>query len=262
MTIFRTTPIAWSVAGDGPPILLAHGWAAARSDWQAQIPALVQAGYRIYALDHLGHGESAKPGNAAAYTLTHVYAAFCAWVDSLNLTAPFALIGHSMGGYISLWYAAEHPGRVRALGLIDPLYTRAQFTPSLKLIFSQPHLLAAAVRLAPARSIAALYRFTPHRLLPLSTRLEIARSYKHASPLIAHILHRFPSLEDRLPQVKAPTLLLYGEQDLSLAPASFPNLAHQLPNLVSQHRFSHTGHTPHVDCPQEVNDLLIGFLSG
>jgi 3-oxoadipate enol-lactonase len=248
------------VEGDGPAVILAHGWAASHRDWEAQIPALVNAGYRVYAVDHLGHGESEKPPAAEAYTLENVYHAFCAWVDRILPAEPFALIGHSMGGYISILYASEHANRVRALGLIDPLYASEQMTFSLKLFFSQPNLLASAVRAAPARGIAALYRFTPHRQLPLTTRLKIARAYKHASPLIAYLLHTFPSLENRLHQVTAPTMLIYGEKDTSLKPALFPQLARQLPNLVTLHSFANTSHTPHVDEPEAVNHDLLAFL--
>jgi pimeloyl-ACP methyl ester carboxylesterase len=248
------------VEGNGPTVILAHGWAASHTDWQGQIPALVNAGYRVYALDHLGHGASEKPATANAYTLANVYAAFCAWVNSLQLTQPFALVGHSMGGYISLQYAAEYPEQVRSLALVDPLYTRAQMSILLSVLFSQPRLLSQGVRIIPVQVIAALYRLLPQHRMRQDICSEIAQNYKKASPLIAYILYQVPSLQGHLHRVTAPSLLMYGEQDLSLKPAAFPSLASQLPNLVAQRGFARIGHTPHINCPEEVNDELLAFL--
>ena len=81
---------------------------------------MAKPGSTVYALDLPGHGDSSKPPQRAAYTSDAVYRAFSAWLESLDLAQPPVLVGHSLGGYLSLRYACDHPDWVSRLALIDP----------------------------------------------------------------------------------------------------------------------------------------------
>ena len=63
------------------------------------------------------------------YTFDAVFDHFSAWIDSLEITEPMILIGHSLGGALSLQYALRYPERVRALVLVNPFYDIHQFPP-------------------------------------------------------------------------------------------------------------------------------------
>ena len=58
----------------------------------------LRSGYAGYALDLLGHGESYKPADYSEYTFDAVFDHFSAWIDSLQITEPMILVGHSLGG--------------------------------------------------------------------------------------------------------------------------------------------------------------------
>src|SRR5512140_3803481 len=88
--------------GQGAPVILAHGLAASLHDWDDLLPVLAASGYAGYALDLLGHGESYKPVNRSAYTVKTVFDHFSDWIDSLQVKEPMTLIGHSLGGGLSL----------------------------------------------------------------------------------------------------------------------------------------------------------------
>lgn len=88
----------YEVAGQGQPVVLVHGMAASRRDWDFLVPELVQAGYRTYRLDLLGHGASSKPRDARRYTIEDLYAHLDAWLAHQDINEPAVFIGHSMGG--------------------------------------------------------------------------------------------------------------------------------------------------------------------
>lgn len=101
---------------DLPTVVLVHGNGGHAHWWDPVVPSL-WSGWRIVAPDLRGHGESDWPAEPA-YRLDALGDDLTAVVDAL---APgrFALVGHSMGGRIVLWWAAQAPARVRGLGLLD-----------------------------------------------------------------------------------------------------------------------------------------------
>jgi pimeloyl-ACP methyl ester carboxylesterase len=101
---------------DAPPVLLVHGNGGHAHWWDALVPYFIP-GYRLIAPDLRGHGESDWPA-APAYAIGDTCADLLAIVDHLGLP-PTAVIAHSMGARAAAWFAAQHPGRVRRLAMLD-----------------------------------------------------------------------------------------------------------------------------------------------
>lgn len=103
-------------AGDGPPIVLAHGF---YDDGRCWIPLAedLRADYEVVAYDARGHGRSDAP--ETGYSLDDRVADLVGLVDGLDLANPI-LLGHSMGGATAAWTAANHPDLPRGLVLEDP----------------------------------------------------------------------------------------------------------------------------------------------
>ncbi len=101
--------------GDGPPVMLLHGWlATADLNWAGAYGALVDAGYRVLALDHRGHGRGLR--SAAPFRLVDC-AADAAGVLRVLETGPVLAVGYSMGGAIGSLLARDHADVVRGLVL-------------------------------------------------------------------------------------------------------------------------------------------------
>jgi pimeloyl-ACP methyl ester carboxylesterase len=114
----------YTVEGNGPPVLLLHGYACDSHDWSFQIPFLVSLGLRVIALDQRGHGRSSAPPGNESYELKEFIADAVGLLKQLQ-TGPVILIAHSMGGVIASILTVEHPDVVKALVVAHPIYSGA-----------------------------------------------------------------------------------------------------------------------------------------
>jgi pimeloyl-ACP methyl ester carboxylesterase len=248
--------------GDGPPVILIHGMAASLYDWVNLIPELEKGGYRAYALDLLGHGDSAKPEDPEQYRIEALSTHLAEWIEGLGLDTPPILAGHSLGGYLSLVYAWRHPDKVRGLVLIDPLYSATQLSPFMRLVRRRPALGIKTWQVIPDWIIDAVMGWDPATAAHFTheSRQQIVDDYKRAAPQILYITQSIPDLTPILPEVMVPALILWGERDRTLKPASFPRMAQAMPHATS-YTIQGCGHQPHIGKPTTVNRLVIGFLN-
>ncbi len=123
--------IAYESVGEGPPILLIHGFASDRvQNWRAPgwYDTLTGAGLRVVAMDCRGHGESDKPTDPAMYGHDVMARDAVAVMDAAGLTAP-VVMGYSMGGYLGTQLLMRHGARVSRLvigGVGETYFTTAQ----------------------------------------------------------------------------------------------------------------------------------------
>jgi pimeloyl-ACP methyl ester carboxylesterase len=121
-----------ALAGQGPLIILIHGFPESWHSWRHQIPALADAGYRAAAPDVRGYGSSDKPLAIEAYSIKNL----CADIDGLiaALGAERAIVvGHDWGAVIAYGTALFHPERVRAVAGLSVPYLGRGPMPSVEL---------------------------------------------------------------------------------------------------------------------------------
>lgn len=255
--------------GTGSPVILTHGLAASLHDWDDLLPELSASGYAGYALDLLGHGESEKPVKRSDYTVEKVYEHFEKWIDMLEIHEPMTIVGHSLGGALTLMYALRHPERVQAVVLVNPFYDVKQLSPVIQSALLRQVLTAGFIDLTPYwlfRFFVDVTSFNFHvdqrevHNLPEHIRYQTALDYKRASSGIYNIVHTIPDLTLDLPRLQQPTLLLWGGRDQTLNPASFPQLAKTLPNVTRSHVMPICGHVPHQCHSETFNPYVMEFL--
>jgi len=258
--------------GHGTPVIMIHGIAASLHDWDDLIPALTQNGYAAYALDLLGHGKSPKL-DSHAYQMEWVFEHFMNWMRSLHLTEPAIIIGHSLGGHIALEYARRVSAWTRGLILVDPLYSRSQLPLLLQRSYSSRNLRGVVAGRTPIwlfRAFIDLASVAMRRgrrapgdntLHSLSERIraQTALDYTRTAPGVYNIPNVISDMTEFLPHITIPTLVVWGDRDQTLAPASFSKLVNAMPHAIGNS--IHAGHVPHQSQAKEFNQKVLEFLS-
>jgi pimeloyl-ACP methyl ester carboxylesterase len=187
--------------GDGPVVILLHGFLASKGYWKKVQPHLTSAGYHVIALDLLGFGSAPKPKKSRYSYEEHIYHIQSA-LSYFTIDHPVILIGHSMGSLLAARYSVMFPEKVRHLVLINPpVYTsRAEVRKTL-------------------RNSGIVYRF----LLDSRYRHVLWVILKRIGPFSDHTKYsREGSLKNviedtslfaDLDSVKTPTLMIVGKKD-------------------------------------------------
>jgi pimeloyl-ACP methyl ester carboxylesterase len=247
--------------GAGTPVILIHGLAASLHDWDDLIPDLTQHGYAAYAPDLLGHGDSPKL-DSRAYEMDWIFEHFSSWMRSLRLTEPAILIGHSLGGHIALEYARRVSAWTRGLVLVNPFYSPSQLPHFIRKTYSHPSLSGTLVGKAPAWLFRLIVDMTSvamgHSVGAQRIRAQTALDYQRTAPGVYHIPNAITDMTDSLREVNAPVLVVWGDQDKTLAPSSFTRLVDTLPKARGE--VIRAGHVPHQSHAPEFNQVVLKFL--
>ncbi len=257
------TRLRYIDVGRGLPVFLLHGLGASMYAWHKNIASIASAGFRVIAFDNRGFGFSDQPTTGydnAAYTRLAV-----ALLDSLRL-ADAVLVGHSMGGAIAAQVAIEHPQRVRGLVLISSAGLGA-WEPLLFRVIRWPMVGPLAAGLRGRGVTARLLRSTyadPRKV----TEGDVDQYYAPVTRegygrALRGVLRQFRTdalKQSRLDLIACPTLVLWGEHDrwipLSLGRALAAGIPRSAFLIVS-----HAGHSVQEEAPDEVNRLVIKFLT-
>ncbi|MEW6718799.1 MAG: alpha/beta hydrolase [Chloroflexota bacterium] len=247
--------------GQGTPIVFIHGMASSLRDWEHLTSLFNSQNYHTFALDLIGHGDSPKPDEQEAYHIEAIFSQFSTWLKNRKLEPSPVLVGHSLGGCLCLKYAYENPDTVLALILVNPFYSPNQLSPWIHIANKNPSLSAKAIQITPEWMIFALLGWEsieasnfPHKI-----RYQIAQDYKRASPHIISIPNTIDDLTPLLPNIHTPTLVIWGENDLSLNTSSFPKMVKLLPHAAGR-CMSDCGHQPHRAKPKEFTRHVLEFL--
>jgi pimeloyl-ACP methyl ester carboxylesterase len=216
-----------------PAILLLHGQPGGARDWNrviAELPDQVNA----IAVDRPGWDGQSRPQDLAGNAR-----AALAFLDAREIERA-TIVGHSLGGAVAAWLAAEAPDRVSALVLAAPAANRASlewFDRWLTFPVAGPLTTAAsltglglALSLAPVRGWLARETQLDAAYLRAAGRSLLTGWARHAFTVEQQTLvHDVPRLEDRLSAIRAPTWVVTGSAD-RVVPASAPRaLARQIP---------------------------------
>jgi pimeloyl-ACP methyl ester carboxylesterase len=262
--------LAYLDEGQGPPLILIHGFGGSMWQWEHQQEALAKH-YRVITPDMLGSGLSDKP--RIDYSPTFLLNAFTELMDNLDIRQA-TFIGNSMGAAVAIGMALTHPERVSTLVLISGFpakVTESIASPSYKrFINSRPPIWLARVGMWLAGRWATTRILTEIIHDPTDiTPIVIERSYQNRKasgflqPLYSQIEH-IPEWEERfaprLGDIPHPTLIIWGGKDKVFP----PSVGQTMHKTISQSTFlevPNSGHIPQWESPQIVNPAILQFLN-
>jgi pyruvate dehydrogenase E2 component (dihydrolipoamide acetyltransferase) len=231
------------LGGEGPPVLLVHGFGADRYGWAANAHALMST-RTVWAADLPGHGSAGNDvGDGSPATLA------AALADSVaDLADALPVIGHSMGGAVALHLARLLPDRVRTLVLIAPATVGPPGAPGF--IDRFPAMASAE----EAAEVLALLTDRPAVVAPMIphvlTSLDVPGRRAALSAIAKSLVAAAPSPRPE----DARVTLIWGEADRVLPCPDGPLLGED-PHVVPG-----TGHLPHVEKAGAVNRLIRAAL--
>jgi pimeloyl-ACP methyl ester carboxylesterase len=253
--------LSFDDVGQGPPVVLLHAFPLSRLMWRPQVDALRDS-YRVITPDLRGFGGSlAFSGPPSVDQMADDVAAL---LDELKVQGPVALGGLSMGGYVALAFARRHAPRLRALVLAD---TRAEADDEAARA-NRDRLMAFAAD-NPAGAVAEQML---EKLLGSQTRqqhpevIEQVRSLA-AAQAPAGVVQALQAMRDRpdagpsLADIRVPTLVLVGGDDVLTPPALAESLVARIPGARLE-VIDGAGHLSNLERPLRFNAALRGFLDG
>jgi 2-succinyl-6-hydroxy-2,4-cyclohexadiene-1-carboxylate synthase len=257
--------IETSGRGDGPALLLLHGFTRDSRAWQPVLPCF--DAYRTVRVDLIGHGKSDSPADPARYTMAHAVDDLTALLHHLDIERT-ALVGYSLGGRVALHFALEAPQLLWALvlesaspGIDDPMERDARFASDVQLAASiEREGIAAFVDRWQAQPL-----FASQSSLPAAVLEEQRRQRLENSPLgLANSLRGMGAgaqhcLLPRLGEIDVPTFFLAGALDrryAALAPVMAAHVAR-----AEHYVIDGAGHTTHLEQPDAYGALVTDFLA-
>jgi len=245
---------------DAPVMLMLHGFSGSKENW-LRLAQQFGTQYRVIAPDLLAHGEN-KRDLAGSYHITDQVNYVHSLMDVLKVPS-FHLVGNSMGGAISSLYAARHPEQVLSVTLISPAgvhdipskmdelleqganplipSTEEDFYQVLDFVMSEQPFIPAAIAKAEA---------------------EIAVSRKEINQKIfADIRSDLTTgLDQEFANIKAPTLIIWGDQDNAINVKNIDRYAELVAN-ADKAVIEGIGHVAMIEVPDYTAELMRSFLN-
>ncbi|HYA65380.1 MAG TPA: alpha/beta fold hydrolase [Burkholderiaceae bacterium] len=252
------------VEGQGPDVLLVHGFPDDHRVWRKQIPALVAAGFRVIAPDNRGCGQTDMAAGVLAYRMKHLIADLVGILDALGVEK-VRLVGHDWGAVIAWQLCMLHPERVdryMALSVGHPTaYARAPLEQKLKGYYIWLLQFRGVIEWALRAGNWRLFRAVAHYPFECQNwignlsrpgRLTAAINYYRAN--LQLILPR------ALPKPSMPILGVWSSGDRFLAEAQMRSSAQWVTGSWRYERLDGPSHWLQLDAPEMINTLMLGYL--
>jgi pimeloyl-ACP methyl ester carboxylesterase len=249
--------------GKGETILFVHGFGAEKDRWGTFLPAFSKS-YRLIVPDLPGFGENSRVATAK-FDIPSQVMRLSKFIEAIGLDK-FHVVGTSMGGYISAYYASEHPEKVMSLCLLDAagvdsripsdlwrqhqkdgkipfLYrTTGEFNDLMRLLFYRPPWLPG--------------RFKDYLVQ------QGGRDYDFREKIFREMVEGGMSLlESRLPKIQARTLIIWGANDRIVHVSSVEKFQEGLRNYHTV-ILEQCGHIPYFEKAKETRRAYRRFLAG
>jgi pimeloyl-ACP methyl ester carboxylesterase len=259
--------------GEGSPVILIHGISNSIEDWLLNFKS-ISGQHRVFALDLIGHGRTDKP-LSASYEITDLARFLKDFMDALDIKSAH-LVGHSLGGAISLKVALDYPSYCNKLVLVDSGGLAQECSIVLRLlsvpglgeflgsIFMQGDL---EKRMSMLRKSWPDPETVPDEMIQLKYAAtlwqDISKTFLKTLRAIVNIrgVKRsvFIPIVQGLPSLVNPMLVVWGKQD-DILPVSQAQIVKDKAPHARVELFENCKHDPMVVDPQRFNQLILEFL--
>jgi pimeloyl-ACP methyl ester carboxylesterase len=255
--------LAFDSEGDGPLVVLLHGFPESRITWRRVMPVLAAAGFRVVAPDLRGYGDSPAPRGADAYRLPLL-------VDDVAelITEPCVVVGHDWGALVAWFLAMTKPELVRRLVIANvphpALFVREvrrnrkqMLLASYQVFFQLPVLPELFMRLFGRRLMKKAGRFPPELIDAYAAQWK-----RNLTPMLNYyraMRKTRGALRPMMRRIDVPTLIIWGEREPVMLPSTLEGTEEWVPDVRIE-KIARAGHFVQHDATEKVNGLLLDFL--
>ena len=253
--------------GDGPLVVLLHGFPESRLTWKRQLPALATAGFRVIAPDLRGYGESPKPKGVDRYRVSSLVEDVAELITTEGHGEPCVLVGHDWGAVVAWSLAMIHPELVRKLVILNVPHPaaiarevrrsgRQKIRLLYQLFFQLPLLPELFMRIFGKSLLRRAARYTEDEIAAyarqwrgsLTPMLHYYRAMRHSRGEMRKIFRR----------IDAPVLIIWGQREPVFLPSALEDLAEWVADVRIE-RIPKAGHFVQRDAPERVSELIGEF---
>lgn len=240
--------VAYTVEGQGSPMILMHGWGC-RAQTLESIARVASESHMVYNIDFPGFGDSPEP--ALVWGVEDYTRMLENFVEKLEIENPI-LLGHSFGGRVGILYSSRN--KVDKLVLVDA----AGVKPRRSLKY---YVKVYSFKTAKRFWQLVLGKEKAEKRIEESRKRRASADYAAASPKMRAILSKVVNedLKAVMPKIKAPTLLVWGENDTA-TPLSDAKIMEKLIPDAGLVSFAGCGHYSFLDNPYQFVAVLRSFI--
>lgn len=245
--------------GNGPAVIIVHGLGGHKEDFTGVMERLAARGLRVYAFDMLGFGASSR--TAPSVSITSQSEVIAALMASAGI-ARAHVVGNSLGGWVAATFAARHPALTASLTMIDAAGLKITLSGPPPVNFAPDTVaeMQALLRTVIASPFAHTDEFAAGALAAFKANGEAATLGRlftgFAAPDNTDLL-----LDDVLPKVTAPTLVVWGEQD-GLFPVALADIVAGGVPGARKVTLPTASHFPQIDDPDGLAAAIGEFVAG
>lgn len=267
-----------ATAGSGDRLALClHGFPECWYSWHHQMPMLADLGYRVWAPDLRGYGETSRPRRVSDYALENLIEDVAALIDASGAKST-VLLGHDWGGMIAWWFAVRAARPLERLVIFNVPHpvaasrrrmTWRQRSRSLYVLFFQLPYLPERTFGKDAANIPRIFRRVAGRPDALTREdLEIFRASAAEPGGLTAMVNYYRALlrggyrrqlAAGTPPIETPTLVMWGAADPVLGFDHTHGLGRHVPNLTIRY-LPGVGHWSQQEAPEDANRLLAAWL--
>lgn len=250
--------------GDGPAILLLHGFPDSMALWRGVIPPLIAKGFRAVAPDQRGFGESSAPAGVRNYRIEYIVDDALKVMDSLGV-AKAHLVGHDWGAVIAWFLAGEHPDRFQSLTAVSVGHPRAYANAGLEQKRKGLYTFLFQLRGLPEWYLSAdgFARFRKWvRDYPEADRWisDLSRPGRLTAALGWYRANLVRMLTGTHPRCPLPTLGVWSSRDFALTEGQMTGSREFVDAKWRYQRLEGHSHWIPLEAPEELVGLILAFV--
>ncbi|MFA4998814.1 MAG: alpha/beta hydrolase [Candidatus Paceibacterota bacterium] len=241
----------YKIAGEGPAVLILHGWGGSSDSWKKVQEILAKEGFKVVVPDLPGFGKSLTPKEPWRVSDYVNWVNF--FTNYLNLN-DFYLVAHSFGGQVAVKFTILHPEKVRKIVFCASVAIRPKPGLKTRIIFSVARFGNA---IFSPRYLVRMKDAARNFFYILLRHRDYVKANGTMKETIKKVLEEDLLLD--LPKIKKDTLIVWGEDD-KLVPLKHAHIYKEKIENSKMEVFPKIGHSPHLEIPDKLAQVLIKFF--